>query len=75
MIGEMNILDSTMHVISVGAALDYRAKGIKMLKIQPYFQIHLAEETYLHNRRDPLFGEMWTGGEVYCVGITVTTQL
>ena len=31
--GEMNVLDSDMHVGSLGAGLDYRMKGVDLLKI------------------------------------------
>ena len=73
--GKMNILDSDKHVGSIGAGLDYRMKGLRMLKIQSYFQVHFAEEKILTNERDPLFGVIRTGGEVYSTGISVTIEL
>ena len=73
--GRMNILDSDKNVVSFGAGLDFRPKGIGMLKIEGYFQLHLAEKKVLHNADDPIYGRITTGGEVYNVGISITVQL
>jgi hypothetical protein len=50
-------------------------KSLDIFRIQGYFQLHLLNETYLHNRQDPLFGEIRTGGEVYSGGITIGIEL
>ena len=50
-------------------------KSLDMFRVQAYFQLHLLNETHLHNRNDPLFGEIWTGGEVYSTGITIGIEL
>jgi len=73
--GEMNILGSDKNVVSFGFSLDYLMKSLDIFRVQAYFQLHLLNETYLHNRDDPLFGEMWTGGEVYSTGITIGIAL
>jgi long-chain fatty acid transport protein len=73
--GEMNILDSDKNVVSFGFGLDYLMKSLDIFRIQAYFQLHLLNERYLHNRQDPLFGEIWTGGEVYSTGITIGIAL
>jgi hypothetical protein len=73
--GEMNILDSDKNVVSVGAGLDYLLKSLDLIKVQAYFQAHLAKERFLVNDRDPLFGHIWSGGEVYSLGISVSLEL
>ena len=73
--GKMNILDSDKNVVSLGFSLDYLMKSLDIFRVQAYFQLHLLNEKYLHNRDDPLFGEMWTGGEVYSAGMTMGIQL
>ena len=73
--GAMNILDSDQNVVSFGAGLDYRPKAISLIKIQSYFQLHLADTKGLHNTDDAIFGPITTGGEVYNAGISVTLQL
>ncbi len=73
--GEMNIIDSDQNVFSMGVGLDYRMKGVDLLKIETYFQFHQQEINVLHNRQDPLFGVIRSGGEVYSAGISVTFQL
>ena len=73
--GWMNILDSDMNVISCGLGLDYLLRGVDLLKIEAYFQVHLAREKVLHNDQDPLYGRITTGGEVYSMGISVSIQL
>ena len=73
--GEMNILDSDKNVVSFGFGLDYLMKSLDVFRVQAYFQLHLLNETYLHNRNDPLFGEIWTGGEVYSAGMTIGIEL
>ena len=71
----MNILDSHKNVVSMGAGLDYLLKGVKVLQVHGFFQLHLARERVLHNTYDPLFGVIKTGGEVYSAGINVAIQL
>jgi long-chain fatty acid transport protein len=73
--GEMNILDSDKNVVSFGFGLDYLMKSLDILRVQAYFQLHLLNEKYLHNRQDDLFGEIWTGGEVYSAGVTIGIAL
>jgi long-chain fatty acid transport protein len=73
--GEMNILDSDKNVVSFGFSLDYLMKSLDIFKVQAYFQLQLLNEKYLHNRQDPLFGEIWTGGEVYSAGLTIGIEL
>jgi hypothetical protein len=73
--GTMNILDSDKNVVSFGFSLDYLMKSLDIFRLQAYFQMHLLSETHLHNRNDPLFGEIWTGGEVYSTGITIGIEL
>ena len=73
--GEMNILDSDMNVASAGVGMDYLLKGVRLLKVQTYFQIHFAKERVLINDRDPLFGTIKSGGEVYSTGISLSIQL
>jgi long-subunit fatty acid transport protein len=73
--GEMNILDSDKNVVSFGFSLDYLMKSLDIFRVQAYFQMHILNETHLHNRNDPLFGEIWTGGEVYSTGITIGIEL
>lgn len=73
--GVMNILDSDMHIFSAGFSLDYLLKGVDRIKVQAYFKVHLLEEKVLHNTRDPLFGVIKSGGEVYSTGISVSIHL
>jgi long-chain fatty acid transport protein len=73
--GEMNILDSDKNVVSFGFSLDYLMKSLDIFRLQAYFQLHILEEKHLHNREDPLFGEIWTGGEVYSTGVTIGIAL
>ena len=73
--GVMNVLDSDKHVISFGLGLDCHVRGLDLLKVEAYFQTHLMEEEVLHNRQDPLFGRITSGGEVYSMGISVSIQL
>ena len=73
--GEMNILDSDKNVVSFGFSLDYLMKSLDIFRVQAYFQLHLLNEKYLHNRQDDLFGEIWTGGEVYSGGVTIGIAL
>ena len=55
--------------------MDYLLKGVRMLKVQTYFQVHLAEKMVLSNERDALFGTIKSGGEVYSTGINLSVQL
>ena len=73
--GAMNILDSDMNVASLGLGMDYLLKGVRLLKVQTYFQIHFARERVLINDRDPLFGMIKSGGEVYSTGLSLSIQL
>lgn len=73
--GRMNILDSNENVVSVGIGMDVLPKAIERLRMQGYFQVHLAERKVLHNTDDPIYGPIATGGEVYNVGFSVTVQL
>ena len=73
--GQMNILDADMNVISVGTGVDCRLEVVDLLQVQAYFQLHLAEERHLHNDRDLIFGSIWSGGEVYGAGISLTIHL
>jgi len=73
--GEMNILDSDKNVVSFGFSLDYLMKSLDIFRVQAYFQLHLLNEKHLHNRQDDLFGEIWTGGEVYSAGVTIGVVL
>jgi long-chain fatty acid transport protein len=73
--GEMNILDSDKNVVSFGFSLDYLMKSLDIFRVQAYFQLHLLNEKYLHNSNDPLFGHIWTGGEVYSTGVTIGIAL
>jgi long-chain fatty acid transport protein len=73
--GEMNILDSDKNVVSFGFSLDYLMKSLDIFRVQGYFQLHLLNERHLHNEQDPLFGEIWTGGEVYSAGMTIGIAL
>ena len=75
MSGAMNILDSDMNVIAVGFGLDFLSKGMRRLQLQTYFQVYLAKDTTVPNDRDPLFGPITTGGEVYGAGISISLQL
>lgn len=73
--GEMNILDSDLHVASFGTGIDVRVRGLDLLKVQGYFQIQMAVERFLNNDRDLIFGHIWSGGEVYSAGINLSIQL
>jgi len=72
MSGPMNILDCDQNVVSTGIGVKYDADWIDYVLLETFFQAHLLEENIIANDRDPLYGPISTGGQVWAFGISLS---
>ncbi len=70
--GPMNILDADQHVVSAGFAVKYDADWTGYVKLETFFQAHLLETNHILNDRDPLYGPISVGGQVWAFGISLS---
>jgi len=72
MSGRMNILDADQNVVSGGINLTYDVDWAGYLKLETYFQAHLMKENLIENDRDPLYGPIAVGGQVWGFGVALS---
>ena len=72
MSGRMNILDADQSVVSGGIGLSYNADWVEEVKLETFFQAHLFEDNVVANDRDPLYGPISVGGQVWALGLALT---
>jgi len=72
MSGRMNILDADQNVVSGGIGLSYDADWVGEVKLETFFQAHLLEENHIANDRDPLYGPITVGGQVWALGLALS---
>jgi len=72
MSGRMNILDADQNVVSGGFGAKYDAEWTGYVKLDAFFQAHLLESNHISNDRDPLYGPISVGGQVWAFGISLS---
>jgi hypothetical protein len=72
MSGRMNILDAAQNVVSGGIGVNYDAAWVEAVKLEAFLQAHLLEENYIANDRDPLYGPIAVGGQVWAFGLALS---
>lgn len=72
MSGRMNILDADQNVVSCGIAVCYDAGWVQEVKLETFFQAHLLEKNEVANDRDPLYGPISVGGQVWAFGLALS---
>ncbi len=72
MSGRMNILDADQNVVSGGIGLNYNADWVEAVKLETFFQAHLLEANHISNDRDPLYGPIAFGGQVWAFGLALS---
>ncbi len=70
--GRMNILDADQNVVSGGIVIAYDADWVQEVKLETFFQAHLLEKNIVTNDRDPLYGPIEVGGQVWALGLALS---